>query len=488
MDYTKINSETIDKWSEEGWQWGKPITHEIFLEAKNGKWNMLLTPTKYVPKEWYPDLKDKNVLGLASGGGQQMPIFAALGSICTLMDYSQKQIDSDLLVSKRENYNINLVKADMTKTFPFDDKSFDIIFHPVSNCYIEDVMHVWKECYRVLKNGGVLMSGLDNGINYLFDENSENEKEIKYKLPFNPLKDEALLNKLIQNNDMLQNGNKNENNNGNEDNSDNSNVKYGYAISGVDPITQREFTNEATSINQVINNSNEFIKNELTKSILDEALNIFVKNYADNVKNMRDSQLEYSIEEFNTKLNTDKTLTGNIKIKFTFIGSVTSAVSNQNRESGDVEIHNFVFENSKIESYVNTVTSNFVSFKITTKHLQKQFIFKNQDNYKKNINVGILNEIIYLDSFNKFTLQLNNSPFTLNYNNFLENNYLYNFSNKDEKEAFKEIISTITRGKGKLKVFGKDPSRPNLNLSSPVYYITLSKQYNLSTSFASNIT
>lgn len=102
--------------------------------------------------------------------------------------------------------------------------------------------------------------------------------------------------------------------------------------------------------------------------------------------------------------------------------------------------------------------------------------------------MGIVNEIIYLDSFNKFTLQLNNSPFTLNYNNFLKNNYLYYFSNKDEKEAFKEIISTITRGKGKLKVFGKDPSRPTLNLSSPVYYITLSKQYNLSTSFASNIT
>ena len=130
-----------------------------------------------------------------------MPIFAALGSICTLMDYSQKQIDSDLMVSKRENYNINLVKADMTKTFPFDDESFDIIFHPVSNCYIEDVMHVWKESFRVLKKEGVLMAGLDNGINYLFDENG---KEIKYKLPFNPLKDESLLNKLIQNNDGVQ--------------------------------------------------------------------------------------------------------------------------------------------------------------------------------------------------------------------------------------------------------------------------------------------
>ena len=201
MDYTEINSKTIDEWIKEGWEWGIPITHEDFLNAKNGNWNMLLTPTKPVPKDWYPDLKRKQVLGLASGGGQQMPIFAALGAVCTLMDYSQKQIDSDLLIAEKENYNINAVKADMTKEFPFSDESFDIIFHPVSNCYIEDVMHVWNECYRVLKNGGILMAGLDNGINFLFDEG---EKEIKYKLPFNPLKDEALLKKLMQNNDGIQ--------------------------------------------------------------------------------------------------------------------------------------------------------------------------------------------------------------------------------------------------------------------------------------------
>nr|WP_245580675.1 methyltransferase domain-containing protein [Brachyspira alvinipulli] len=111
---------------------------------------------------------------------------------------------SDLLVAKRENYKIETVKADMTKTFPFSNETFDLIFHPVSNCYIEDVMHVWKECFRVLKKGGILMSGLDNGINFLFEENSENEKEIKYKLPFNPLKDNNLLNNAIKNNDGIQ--------------------------------------------------------------------------------------------------------------------------------------------------------------------------------------------------------------------------------------------------------------------------------------------
>lgn len=201
MDYTKINSLTIDKWVEDGWVWSVPITHKKFLEAKTGKWDMLLTPTKNVPKEWFGNLENKNVLGLASGGGQQMPIFAALGAKCTLIDYSQKQIDNDIFVSKRENYNIKTIKYDMTKKFPFEDESFDLIFHPVSNCYVENVSHICSECYRVLKKGGRLMSGLDNGINFLFDENS---KEIKYKLPFNPLKDKKLLDELLNKNDGIQ--------------------------------------------------------------------------------------------------------------------------------------------------------------------------------------------------------------------------------------------------------------------------------------------
>lgn len=197
VNYTEINAKTIDKWVDEGWEWGIPISHNQFVDALNGKWSMLLTPTKPVPKEWYPELNGIEVLGLASGGGQQMPIFAALGAECTLLDFSKKQIRSDLSIAEREGYKINAICGDMTQTLPFDNASFDLIFHPVSNCYIEDVMHVWKECYRILKVGGKLMSGLDNGMSYLFDEN---DKEIKRKLPYNPLKNEELL-KSLENTD-----------------------------------------------------------------------------------------------------------------------------------------------------------------------------------------------------------------------------------------------------------------------------------------------
>ena len=58
----------------------------------------------------------------------------------------------------------------MTKPLPFNDEEFDLIFHPVSNCYVEEVEPIFKECYRILKKGGRLLCGLDNGINYIFDE------------------------------------------------------------------------------------------------------------------------------------------------------------------------------------------------------------------------------------------------------------------------------------------------------------------------------
>ena len=184
MDYQDINAEMIDRWIDEGWKWGIPISHEEYLKALEGDWNVFLTPTRYVPKEWFGDLKGKKVLGLASGGGQQMPIFSAAGAKCTVFDYSEKQLDSERLVAEREGYEIEIIRGDMTKPLPFEDESFDLIFHPVSNCYVKDVLPIWKECYRVLKHGGYLLSGADYFINYLVDDN---EERIINSLPFDPL-------------------------------------------------------------------------------------------------------------------------------------------------------------------------------------------------------------------------------------------------------------------------------------------------------------
>ncbi len=189
MEYQKINSETIDRWCREGWEWGQPLSHEEYLGAKNGNWSVKLTPVRAVPRGWFGELSGKKVLGLASGGGQQIPVFAALGAECTVLDYSQEQCESERKVAQREGYGVSILCLDMTEPLPFPEGSFDLIFHPVSNCYIRETEPVFRECFRVLKPGGRLLGGYDTGINYILDEG---EEKIVRSLPFDPTADREL--------------------------------------------------------------------------------------------------------------------------------------------------------------------------------------------------------------------------------------------------------------------------------------------------------
>lgn len=200
-DYTELNSKTIDRWIDEGWEWGIPVSHETYEKALAGDWSVLLTPTKPVPREWFGELSGKKLLGLASGGGQQIPLFTAAGAECTVLDYSEKQLESERLVAEREGYDVKIIRADMTKPLPFEDGEFDIIFHPVSNCYVRDVLPIWRECYRVLKKGGRLLAGLDNGINFLFDDD---ETKMVNALPYDPLSNPALYETAMKNDYGIQ--------------------------------------------------------------------------------------------------------------------------------------------------------------------------------------------------------------------------------------------------------------------------------------------
>lgn len=208
--YADINAHVVNKWVEEGWEWGQPITHEEYIAAQKGEWGVVLTPQIVVPKEWFAPylingrLDGVKILGLASGGGQQMPVFSALGASCTVLDYADAQLQSERDVAQREGYTIDVVKADMSRALPLADESFDMIFHPISNCYVQDVYHVWNECYRVLKPGGILLAGMDNGFNYLFDFAESEPLVVQNKLPYNPLNNPTLMQAGLAANDGVQ--------------------------------------------------------------------------------------------------------------------------------------------------------------------------------------------------------------------------------------------------------------------------------------------
>ena len=191
MDIIGYNGKAWDTWVKNGNQWTVPASEETITNAKNGIADIYLIPVIPVPHNWYRnDIKEKRILCLASGGGQQGPVLAALGANVTVFDNSNSQLEQDRFVAKRDGLSIKTVQGDMCELSVFSDESFDLIVHPVSNCFVPDIRPVWMECYRVLKQGGVLIAGFSNPLPYIFDFKAwddRGELSVRYKIPYSDL-------------------------------------------------------------------------------------------------------------------------------------------------------------------------------------------------------------------------------------------------------------------------------------------------------------
>ncbi len=190
MDLLTYNREAWNKMVSDKNQWTVPANPAAIEEARRGNWSIVLTPTKPVPHDWLPGLKGKNLLCLASGGGQQGPVLAAAGALVTVFDNSNAQLEQDRMVAEREGLKLTLKQGDMRDLSVFSNESFDVIVHPVSNCFIDDVKIVWRECFRVLKRNGILIAGLCNPLIYIFDFDQWDKNKklvVRYKIPYSDL-------------------------------------------------------------------------------------------------------------------------------------------------------------------------------------------------------------------------------------------------------------------------------------------------------------
>ena len=187
MDHLQHNREAWNRESSAGGEWSIPVSAQTIAAAKGGDWNVILTPLKLVPREWFGDLKGKRVLCLASAGGQQAPILAAAGAKVVSFDLSDEQLARDAEVAARDDLDLQCVRGDMADLSQFPDDSFDLIFHAVSNVFVPDVEQVWRECYRVLKPKGSLLAGYMNPSFFLFDHDESirsGRLAVKYALPY----------------------------------------------------------------------------------------------------------------------------------------------------------------------------------------------------------------------------------------------------------------------------------------------------------------
>jgi SAM-dependent methyltransferase len=187
MNIIEHNRAAWNRESAAGGEWSIPVSPEVIQAARAGNWSVILTPTKPVPASWFGDLRGKEVLCLASGGGQQAPVLAAAGANVTSFDLSDVQLGKDREVAEREGLSICCIRGDMSDLSELSSETFDLVFHPVSNLFVPDVSVVWRECFRVLKSGGNLLAGFMSPVLFLFDpEEVEQTGQlvVRYRLPY----------------------------------------------------------------------------------------------------------------------------------------------------------------------------------------------------------------------------------------------------------------------------------------------------------------
>jgi SAM-dependent methyltransferase len=188
VDPVAYNRVAWDREVDSGNEWTRPVAPEVIARARAGDWSVVLIGYAAVPRIWWPDgLAGIEVLCLASGGGQQGPVLAAAGAAVTVLDNSPRQLERDREVATRDDLEVRTVLGDMRDLGVFPDARFDVVFHPVSNVFCPDLPPVWREAFRVLRTGGILMAGFMNPDVFIFDIPALEERDelvVRHPLPF----------------------------------------------------------------------------------------------------------------------------------------------------------------------------------------------------------------------------------------------------------------------------------------------------------------
>ena len=101
------------------------------------------------------ECEGKDVLCLASGGGQQSAVFSLLGARVTVVDFVEGQLEGDRRAAAHYGYDVTTLQADMRDLSCLDDGAFDLVFQAPSMCYIPDIRSVYSEAARVLRPHGI---------------------------------------------------------------------------------------------------------------------------------------------------------------------------------------------------------------------------------------------------------------------------------------------------------------------------------------------
>jgi SAM-dependent methyltransferase len=144
-DISAFNQSKWDELVRRGVLYGRPLldlTHETARE-----W---LEPTGLLP-----DVRGKDVLCLASGGGKQSAAFGVLGARVSVLDLSPAMLEGDRLAAAHYGYPADIQQGDMRDLSRYPDRAFDIIWQAYSINFIPDPRPVFDGVARLVRPGGL---------------------------------------------------------------------------------------------------------------------------------------------------------------------------------------------------------------------------------------------------------------------------------------------------------------------------------------------
>ena len=135
-EVTQVNQRLWDRLVEEGGGFTLPwlaLDQNTVRQLANGE----LDPVPEPLQEMYPahlmaEVRDRDVLCLASGGGQQSAVFGLLGSRVTVVDLTEGQLTGDRRAADHYGYPVTAIQADMRDLSCLGDASFDIVWQAPS--------------------------------------------------------------------------------------------------------------------------------------------------------------------------------------------------------------------------------------------------------------------------------------------------------------------------------------------------------------------
>ncbi len=144
QDYREVNRRAWTELAQRGYPSTRPYGPYQFAHARE-----LVDPHGWIPWDTV-----KTVLCLGGGGGQQVPLLAALGCQVTGVDLCPEQLEEDRVVADRNGLEIELIEGDMLDLSLLYGREFDLVYQALSACYVPDVRRLYRQVARVLKPRG----------------------------------------------------------------------------------------------------------------------------------------------------------------------------------------------------------------------------------------------------------------------------------------------------------------------------------------------